>query len=750
MKLLYSRLLCFTFLAFGVLAIPQHSKAQDSLDVFDMSLEALMGLEITSVSKKAERLQDVATSIYVITQEDIRRSGALRLQDLMAMVPGMWMNFLSFNDVSVGMREGVDDFIGTVLVLVDGVPYQSPYYSSFLYSNYEIDLDEIDRIEVIRGPGGTIYGSNAATGIINIYTKKPEDSQGFRATVNNSVLSNQLVQPSLRFGTKTGENSHVSVFGKATVFQGYDPIPYLDFNKDSVVVPQSDSLAQTLGLDTTVAMTLNGDNNRTTKYSAGLNFTSDVTEDLRLTYNLAYNHHDITNYFPTGNSFYLNDYRTNRLVSRLRLDFDLSENNALFVNAYTNREAIHSTSASTVVTSSQLEVQDNITIGKHSLNIGGNIRHVKFEIGPFDPVTQIYFVDGQSSNVLWGGFVQEKYDITDKFYVMAGVKAEMWDLIDDVPEISPSVRMAFRPNDRHTIWAAGSRSVTTPGFINTNMELFAAGAVPAFAFGIPGLVPGWDAADGTPLGANKDVFIVTVADIDQSSYITGEIGYRGALSDKLTFETTAFYAIVDNKFGVASLNWNNVVESRVDGDSIVPVLYSNIYKSTNVGAETVIKFKPISQLTLEVSHSMFLMESEGKALPFGDEVAADPDPEFPSTPEHVIRFRTYVTLAGDWFISTNGIFATEFSRGENFKYDQMAFPDLTGADGPNTVVVAEPEAYFRLDFKVEKRFNDDQVSVFVWGNDVLNDGSIMYYSRFKVGIPKQVHSMFGAGVRVTF
>lgn len=737
-------------LLFAAVFLPTAVQAQtDTADFFDMSLEDLMGIEVTSVSKKAERLQDVATSIYVITQDDIRRSGAMRLQDLMIMVPGMWMNHHSFNDVSVGMRDDVDDFIGTVLVLVDGVPYQSPYYSSFLYENFEIDLEEIDRIEVIKGPGGTIYGSNAATGIINIYTKNPKDSQGFRVTMNHSVASNSLHQPSIKYGTKVGENSHVSVFGKATIFEGYDPIDYLNNNLDSVTVIQSDSAAQANGQDTTVAMLLNNDIYRSHRYSAGLNFTSQLNDKLHLTYNMAYTHHNRDSYFPTGTSLLGITYRNNRLVSRARFDYAISDDHNLFVNAYVNREALNASFGKVINTSSQVEVQDNIVLGKHTLNIGANVRHVDFEVGPFVESTGINFIDGFSSNVLWGAFAQDKFDISDKFYVMAGVKAEMWDLIDEVPEISPSVRFAFRPNDRHTVWAAGSRSVTTPGFININMELFTANGIPPIVFAL-GLIDSWDPADGIPLGANKDIYLATVTDIDQAEYLTGELGYRGAFSEKFTFETSLFYALVDNRFGVADLDFNTVIESRVDGDSIVPLYYSNIYKSTNLGAETVLKFKPVDWLTLEVSHAIFMSELEGKPLPNSTELASVEEPENPYTPEHVIRWRTYFTFKNDLYFSMNGFYATPFDGGETFKYDAMTFADPTGLDGPNAVAVADEDPTVRLDFKLEKRFNDDNVSMYIWGNDVLNDGTINDYARFKVGVPQQTHRMFGAGITARF
>ena len=146
-------------------------------DFFDMSIEDLMNIEVTSVSKKAERLQDVAAALYVLTQEDIKNSSATSIHELLREVPGYWGVQDEYNNVTSAMRfsNTTNGPAGTVLYLLDGTPIQDLMTSTFTNRNFDIPLDEIDRIEIIKGSGGVIYGANSATGVVNIFTKSVDE-----------------------------------------------------------------------------------------------------------------------------------------------------------------------------------------------------------------------------------------------------------------------------------------------------------------------------------------------------------------------------------------------------------------------------------------------------------------------------------------------------------------------------------------------------------------------------------------------
>ncbi|MGD1845509.1 MAG: TonB-dependent receptor plug domain-containing protein [Salibacteraceae bacterium] len=710
-------LFSFWLVAFPLFGWWQEESKEDSTDAFfDLSLEDMMNVSITSMSKKSEPLKDVAASIYVISQEDIQRSGATRLADLLLMVPGVNMQFNSYDNLSFGMREATDGFVGSVLVLVDGVPYHSPYLSTFSFTNFDLPMEAIDRIEVIKGPGGTIYGANAATGIISIYTKKAKDHQGITVSMNQG--SRGFTNTSLYYGTEVGENASLSAFGQLRHFDGFEPLE--EFNGDFVTVPKTGG-----GGDTLIANNLGADVYRRTYASAGLNFEADLAENLKLTSNLHAHNVIGKTYFQPGLNTAINNERNNRVVARVRLDQKFSDDHNLFVHYFTNREANFTNDDGNVITSmGNLEIQDNLKLGFNTFSFGGNVRYVNFRIKTVDP--NVLFNDPNASEYLWGVFVQDKLSFGDLVDVTLGVKAETWTLIDNEPELSPSLRVAVKPGDRWRFWGAASRSVTTPGFIQTNLELTV----------IPNLPP-----TGLP------VKLVTSPSIDQAEYLTGELGIR-YIGEKLSFSTSAYYEEADNKVATSQLV-ERVLISPINNQAFFPIYYANVQKSTNIGVETVVKYRPSKLLTVEVSHAYLSVDKEGKPLPDQPDLIAEVDNvDPPEAPEHTFRLRTYFDFGNGFLLTMNGVFMTESEVGEGFFYDRQAAASF-GATEPGIYLDNHRvENRYRVDLKVEKQFKDGKYSAYLWGTDLLNNGTVQLYSQFTTGIPIQTHRIVGGGFTV--
>src|SRR5208282_1838696 len=143
-----------------------------------VSIENLMNMEVTSVSKKEQKLSQVAAAIFVITQEDIRSSGALNIPDLLRMVPGLDVAQIDGSTWAISARGFNLQFANKLLVLIDGRAVYTPLFGGVNWDAQDIPLEDIERIEVIRGPGGAVWGANAVNGVINIITKKAEDTRG--------------------------------------------------------------------------------------------------------------------------------------------------------------------------------------------------------------------------------------------------------------------------------------------------------------------------------------------------------------------------------------------------------------------------------------------------------------------------------------------------------------------------------------------------------------------------------------------
>ncbi len=160
-----------------VLTLPSGAQQKTS-DLTKLSLEDLMNLQVTSVSKKDQKISQAAAAIFVITQEDIRRSEATNIPDLLRMVPGLDVAQVNANTWAVSSRGFNTQFENKLLVLVDGRAVYTPLGGGVTWDTQDVPLEDIERIEVIRGPGATLWGANAVNGVINITTKKASDTQG--------------------------------------------------------------------------------------------------------------------------------------------------------------------------------------------------------------------------------------------------------------------------------------------------------------------------------------------------------------------------------------------------------------------------------------------------------------------------------------------------------------------------------------------------------------------------------------------
>lgn len=148
------------------------------VDLTDRSLEDLMNIEVTSASKKEQKLSQVAAAVFVITQEDIRHSCATKIPDLLRMVPGLDVAQINANTWAISAPGFNLQFANKLLVLIDGRAVYSPLFGGVNWDVQDVTLEDIDQIEVIRGPGGALWGANAVNGIINIITKKAAATHG--------------------------------------------------------------------------------------------------------------------------------------------------------------------------------------------------------------------------------------------------------------------------------------------------------------------------------------------------------------------------------------------------------------------------------------------------------------------------------------------------------------------------------------------------------------------------------------------
>lgn len=184
-------------------------------DLAELSLEDLMNIEVSTIGKKQQRMSEIPAAVYVITQEEIRRSGATSLPDVLRLVPGVEVAQIDNSNWAISIRGFNFRSSNKLLVLIDGRALYYPTYSNVFWDVQSTLLEDIQRVEVIRGPGASLWGANAVNGVINIVTKHARSTGG--GTVATTMGTSDHPNAAVRFGGKAGNRGHYRLFGTYSV-----------------------------------------------------------------------------------------------------------------------------------------------------------------------------------------------------------------------------------------------------------------------------------------------------------------------------------------------------------------------------------------------------------------------------------------------------------------------------------------------------------------------------------------------------
>src|SRR5947209_11354587 len=188
------------------------AEPQRSPDLADLSIEELGNIQVTSVSKHAERLLDAPAAIFVITGEDIRRSGATRLPEALRLAPNLEVARVSASSYAISARGFNGTTANKLLVLIDGRIVYTPLFSGVFWDAQDVILEDVERIEVISGPGAALWGANAVNGVINVITRRSSDTQGGYAYARSGSLERGY---GARYGGALGEGGSYRIYGRS-------------------------------------------------------------------------------------------------------------------------------------------------------------------------------------------------------------------------------------------------------------------------------------------------------------------------------------------------------------------------------------------------------------------------------------------------------------------------------------------------------------------------------------------------------
>lgn len=200
--------------AVAVLVGSLSATAADSVarSVADLSLEELMNIQVVSGAKKLQRVGDSAAAVFVITADDIRRSGATSIPEALRLAPGVEVARFGSDKWAVSIRGSNGQFANKLLVLMDGRTLYTPLFAGVQWEMHDTVLEDVERIEVIRGPGASLWGANAVNGVINIITRHSKDTQG--GLVSAATGSVERAIGVARYGGKLGDDGTYRVYAK--------------------------------------------------------------------------------------------------------------------------------------------------------------------------------------------------------------------------------------------------------------------------------------------------------------------------------------------------------------------------------------------------------------------------------------------------------------------------------------------------------------------------------------------------------
>ncbi|HRG37282.1 MAG TPA: TonB-dependent receptor [Bacteroidia bacterium] len=480
------RILLVLLMAYSspILAFGQTDTILSVENLKNLSLEELMNIQVFSVSKSAEKLTEVASAVQVITSEDIRRSGVTTLPEALRLAQNLQVAKVNASQWAISARGFNNVLASKLLVMIDGRVVYTPLYAGVFWDVQNVLLEDVDRIEVISGPGGALWGANAVNGVINIITKNSKKTQGLFIEAGSGNQKPWF--GNLRYGGKIGDNIHYRIYGTA-------------FKEASTLLANPTKSDSTDGKD---------------EWSIGqTGFRIDWQASSKDVLTLQSDFYDgYPN--PDGKAASAVVAMGGNALARWTHTF--SEKSDLTVHAYYDNAWRDFRNGFTEnLKTYDLDAQYRFQLGKRQEIVwGGNLRLIDHKTTSLP----LFYLDPERKLLhIYSTFLQDKITILkEKLHLTLGCKFEH--NVYTGMEYAPSARVAYTlPKRNNTIWASASRAVRTPSRIDKEFNLY--------------LFPGFP--------------IIVGSDFRAETVWAYELGWRSQFSDNFSFSASTFYNVYD-------------------------------------------------------------------------------------------------------------------------------------------------------------------------------------------------------------
>jgi iron complex outermembrane recepter protein len=561
-------------------------------DLTKLNLQDLVNLEVTSVSKKAQRVSATAAAIFVITQEDISRSGALNIPDLLRRVPGLNVAQISASAWAISARGFNDHFTDKLLVMLDGRSVYTPTFSGVYWDGLDLPLEDIERIEIIRGPGGSSWGANAVNGVINIITKRASETHGGLLVAGGGNLQQGF--GTVQYGSTVGRNTDYRIFGKY-------------FNDTHMAALAGDDGADQWSVSRAGFRTDTKFSSSNSVTLEGDLYTGREGQIIPVFPSFTYPLLQFVTVAPRLSGGYLQSiwdhHYSGGSDSILQLSFDRYQRAGLLDEA---RNTFNIDFQDRVAWGSRHEIVLGAAFRDSGLNTTGTLA---FSLRPPSLNTRLFSAFLQDEITLipsrlsftWGTKVEHNY------YTGLGVM--------------PSARVAWKLTDRAMAWTAISRAIRTP----------AAFDVATYAnFG------GYFDLSGTPI-----VFRLQGSPaVRDETLLAYEAGYRTALSNRLSFDVAAYYNSYSHLTTVEPML--PFLESSPSPPHVVATnIVSNLMHGETHGLETFATWRVTGRWSLTPSYAVEQMHFHPDR---GSQDAFSAESKEGSTPHHWARLESGLNL----------------------------------------------------------------------------------------------------------
>src|SRR5579862_4860885 len=534
-----------------------------------LSLEELSQIEVTTPSKEPVKAIDTPAAVYVLTGDDIRRFGATNIPEALRLVPGVEVARIDGSHWSIGIRGFGTNLTRSVLVLIDGRTVYTPLFAGTNWDTQNTNMDDIDRIEVIRGPGGTIWGPNAVNGVINIITKDSKETQGMLASAGGGNVEQGFLN--FRYGGVHGKDFSYRIYG-----MGFTRSP--EEHSDG---RNFDDWREGQGgfrmdwKETRDTFTLQGDlYNEIAGESVGA-----------------------TSYTPPySQTLYANSYLSGENILS-RWQRTVNPGNDLQVQIYfdrTNREEanyaeIRKTFDIDFLQRLRLPARQQLTWG-----LGARLQPVEDRV----VVSGLQFVPNQRTDYLGTAFIQDEIGLVERHLSLTlGTKFLKTNFTSGI-DLEPSARLLWTLSDKQTIWAAFTHALRTPS--DSEEDFYLLGYITT----LPNGMPYFARFNPNPNFAPEQL----------NGY---ELGYRRVLKRNFYVDLTGFYNHYHNLFSEDLAGQPYLENDPEPAHFLLPAQFRNGLLGYTKGIEIAPEWRPKDFWRLRASYS-YLHMNIGKAPDSGD------------------------------------------------------------------------------------------------------------------------------------